>query len=191
MFATMIRLHNAVFTLIEQSTGNWLPGLFARAAFASVLALYFWSSFLTKISAGPLGFLSVADGAYYQILPSVIEAAGNDVANVAFFPWTVIVYLGTYAECLLPLLIITGLFTRLASLGMIGFIAVQSFVDVVFHGIGAEATVAMFDRFPDAVIFDQRLLWIVPLVFLVIKGAGQVSLDGVLSKRGSHEVPAA
>ena len=149
---------------------------------ASVLLLYFWSSFLTKISPGLLGFLSISSNAYYQILPSIIDAAGNDVANVAFFPWKIIVFLGTYTEFLLPLLIVLGLLTRLASLGMIGFIIVQSFVDVNFHEIGAEATGALFDRFPDAAIMDQRLLWIVPLSFLVIKGAGSLSLDALLTK---------
>jgi putative oxidoreductase len=183
MLKTIIRMHNAAFTALETMTGNWLPSLVARLAFASVLGLYYWTSFQTKIGSGLFGFLNISDGAYYQILPSVIDAAGNDVANVAFFPWTIIVYLGTYCEFLLPVLVIIGLFTRLASLGMIGFILVQSFVDVVFHDIGAEATGAMFDRFPDAAIFDQRLLWMVPLVFLVIKGAGLISLDAVLSKR--------
>ena len=183
MLTSIIRMHNAAFSALETTIGNWLPSLFARFAFASVLGLYYWTSFQTKIGSGLFGFLNIADGAYYQILPSVIDAAGNDVANVSFFPWTIIVYLGTYAEFLLPVLIMLGLFTRLASLGMIGFIIVQSFVDVVFHDIGAEATGAMFDRFPDAAIFDQRLLWVVPLVFLVIKGAGAASLDALLSKR--------
>lgn len=183
MILTLVRFHHLAFQIIEQKTGNWLPGLFARFAFASVLVPYFWSSFLTKIGPGPFGFLNISDSAYYQILPSVIDAAGNDVANVTFFPWTIIVTFGTFAEFLLPLLIVIGLFTRLASLAMIGFIAVQSFVDVAFHEIGTEATGALFDRFPDSVILDQRLLWLVPLVFLVVKGAGVVSLDGVLAKR--------
>lgn len=183
MFTAVIRMHHTAFSVLERLVGNWLPGLVARLAFASVLGLYFLTSFLTKIGSGPFGFLSIADGAYYQILPSIIDAAGNDVANVSFFPWTIIVYLGTYAEFLLPVLIILGLFTRLASLGMIGFIAVQSFVDIKFHEIGAEAIGTPFDRFPDAVILDQRLLWIVPLIFLIIKGAGAISLDTLLLRR--------
>jgi putative oxidoreductase len=183
MFTSLIRMHNAAFSTLERFTANWLPSLFARFAFASVLSLYYWTSFQTKIGPGLLGFLHITDGAYYQIIPPIIEAAGNDVANVAFFPWAIIVHLGAYAEFLLPVLIVLGLFTRLASIGMIGFIMVQSIVDVVFFDIGAEATGALFDRFPDATIFDQRLLWIVPLVFLIIKGAGLVSLDTLLAKR--------
>jgi putative oxidoreductase len=183
MFTSIIRIHNAAFSTLERFTANWLPSLVARLAFASVLSLYYWTSVHTKIGSGLLGLFKISDVAYYQILPSIIEAAGNDVANVAFFPWKIIVYLGTYAELLLPILIVLGLFTRLASLGMIGFIIVQSIVDVWFFDIGKEATGAMFDRFPDAAIFDQRLLWIVPLIFLIIKGAGSISLDALLSKR--------
>jgi putative oxidoreductase len=183
MISSFINLHNTTFSALERGTRDWLPGLFARFAFASVLALYFWTSFQTKIGSGFFGFLTINDAAYYQILPSIAEASGYDISKIAAFPWALIVRAGTYAEFLLPLLIILGLFTRLAALGMIGFIIVQSFVDVNFHDIGAEATGAMFDRFPDAIIFDQRLLWIVPLVSLVICGAGSVSIDRTLSNR--------
>lgn len=175
-------LHATIFSAIERALDGWFFGLFARFAFASVLWIYYLNSARTKVGDGLLGFFSVADNAYYQILPPVIEAAGFDASNIAFFPWRIVVYLGTYAEFALPLLIVFGLFTRLAALGMIGFIAVQTYVDIVFHGIGAEAVGAMFDRFPDAVILDQRLLWLVPLVYLVVKGAGLVSLDHVLGR---------
>jgi putative oxidoreductase len=176
-------MHTAAFSALERSTENWLPGLVARLAFASVLSLYYWTSVQTKIGSGLFGIFKISDIAYYQIVPSIVAAAGDDVSKMAFFPWTIIVTMGTYAELFLPILIVLGLFTRLASLGMIGFIIVQSFVDVVFFDIGKEATGAMFDRFPDAAIFDQRLLWIVPLIFLIIKGAGAISLDAVFKKR--------
>ncbi|WP_205853268.1 DoxX family membrane protein [Zhengella mangrovi] len=186
----VVGIHAAVFSRIEAIGDRWLLGLLARGAFASVLLFYYWSSAATKIGPGLTGFLSIADGAYYQILPPVIESAGYDTANVALFPWKIIVVLGTYAEFVLPLLVVLGLFTRIAALGMIGFVAVQSFVDVVFHGIGAEATGAVFDRFPDAVIADQRLLWVFPLLYLVFKGAGRVSLDALLGRRTAPALPA-
>lgn len=175
-------LHDAVFAAIERALNGWFLGLAARFVFASVLFFYYFHSVGTKVHDGFPGIFKVADNAYYQILPPVIEAAGYDAANVSFFPWKIIVYLGTYAEFALPILIVLGLFSRLAALGMIAFIAVQSFVDVVFHKIGAEATGAMFDRFPDAVILDQRLLWVFPLVYIAMKGAGAVSLDAILSR---------
>jgi putative oxidoreductase len=66
---------------------------------------------------------------------------------------------------------------------MIGFVMVQSFVDVHFHKIGAEATGAWFDRFADATILDQRLLWITLLAILVVKGGGTLSLDRLFSRK--------
>ena len=79
-------------------------------------------------------------------------------------------------------LIVIGLFSRLAALGMIGFIAVQTFVDITVHQIGAEAIGGWFDRFPDSVIADQRLLWIVPLSVIILKGPGLLSVDALLSR---------
>ena len=39
-----------------------------------------------------------------------------------------------------------------------------------------------FDRIPDAMLMDQRLLWIFPLIVLVIKGAGALSIDRALMR---------
>lgn len=98
---------------------------------------------------------------------------------------TLIVLAGTYAEFILPALILIGLFTRLSSLAMIGFIVVMSIVDITGHGASAKTIGALFDRIQDGVIADQRLLWIFPLIYLIIKGAGAISVDGLLGRRGS------
>jgi hypothetical protein len=90
----------------------------------------------------------LSTGAYAQIIPPIIEAAGYDKSAVAL-PWTALVYAGTYAEFVLPVLLVIGLFGRLAALGMIGFVIVQSYVDLTFHGVDAETAGAWFDRFPD------------------------------------------
>ena len=103
--------------------------------------------------------------------------------------WGLIVLLGTYSEFLLPLLIVLGLFTRLSALGMIGFIAVQTLVDITVHKVDAATIGALFDRFPDSVILDQRLLWIFPLVYLVLNGGGRISLDGLLASRRTAAMP--
>jgi putative oxidoreductase len=95
-----------------------------------------------------------------------------------------VVLAGTYAEFILPLLIVIGLFTRLASLGMIGFVIVQSLTDIYGHGATDGKTLgALFDRFPDAVILDQRLFWVFLLAVLVVKGAGALSVDALLRNR--------
>nr|WP_272214247.1 putative DNA-binding domain-containing protein [Marinicella sp. W31]MDC2878644.1 putative DNA-binding domain-containing protein [Marinicella sp. W31] len=164
----------------------WFPGMFARLAFAATLWLYFLNSALTKVEPGLAGFFVVRSSAYYQIALPAVEAAGGDVSAVPFLPWGLIVHLGTYTEFALPLLIVFGLATRLSALGMLAFIAVQTFVDITVHQVGSETIGALFDRFPDSVILDQRLFWSLPLVMLVIYGPGRISLDhlaGRLSKR--------
>lgn len=177
------KLHDGFFGSLEKAAGGWFLGLFARFVFAAVLWGYFLNSAFTKVGEGITGFFSIAPSAYYQIALPAVEAAGGDVSQVAFFPWGLIVTLGTYAEFILPLLVVIGLFTRVAALGMIVFIAVQTLVDITVHMVGPETIGALFDRFPDALILDQRLLWLMPLVYLVIKGAGLVSVDGLLASR--------
>ena len=82
-----------------------------------------------------------------------------------------------WAEAVLPLLIILGLVTRLAALGMIGFIAVQSLTDIYGHMVDADTLGAWFDRSLGSLILDQRALWVMLLVVLVLKGAGPLSVD--------------
>ena len=89
------------------------------------------------------------------------------------------VLFGTWAEFLLPILLALGLFTRLAALAMAGFVAVQTWVDVMGHG---SALGALFDRHADGLI-DIRALWLFPLIVLILKGGGPLSLDAILSHR--------
>ncbi|HSF63706.1 MAG TPA: DoxX family membrane protein [Paracoccaceae bacterium] len=156
--------------------------LILRLVFAGVLAGYFWASGLTKLGPGLLGFLTPSDGAYVQIFPRAMEAAGYDSAALGLWH-TLVVLAGTWAEFLLPLLIVLGLATRAAALGMIGFILVQSATDLIGHGAGAQALGAWFDRAPDALILDQRALWIAALATLAAMGGGALSLDGALRRR--------
>lgn len=176
------RMARNLFAHIERATDGWLLGLFARLTFLAVLYLYYLNSALTKVGDGVFGFFSIQAGAYYQIAMPAVEAAGGDPSAVPFLPWGLIVVLGTYAEFVLPLLIVLGLFTRVAAFGMIGFICVQSLVDITVHQVDATTIGALFDRFPDSVILDQRLLWIFLLTYLALKGAGVFSLDYIFSK---------
>ena len=176
------RTYAAVFRMVERALDGWLLGLLARLVFAAVLFGYYWNSALTKIGDGLFGVFLISDGAYMQILPAQMEAAGYDASAIPLLPWGLIVAAGTYAEFILPVLIVAGLMTRLAALGMIGFILVQSYVDIVFHHVDAATIGALFDRLPTAVILDQRALWVFLLAYLVVKGAGVVSVDGVVGR---------
>lgn len=172
-------LHQAVFGFFHRALQGWFPGLLARLVFAAVLFMYFFKSAQTKVGDGLAGLFTIQDGAYSQILPKVFENSGYDVSAIAAFPYGAIVYAGTYSEFLLPVLIVIGLFTRIAAAGMIGFVLVQSYVDITAHGADAKTIGAFFDRFPNSTILDQRALWIFLLVYLVIYGAGKISLDGL------------
>ncbi|WP_040671884.1 DoxX family protein [Rhodobacter ferrooxidans] len=150
-----------------------LPTL-ARLVFAAVLARYFWNSAATKL-AGPL---TPTDGAYIQIFPRLVEELGYDFDRLGSFHWLVAV-LGAWAEFALPALIVLGLATRIAALGMIIFVLVQSLTDVLGHGIMLDA---WFDTASDGLIADQRAMWVFLLTVPILLGAGPLSLDRVLRR---------
>ena len=162
---------------------DWLVPTLARCLFAAILLVYYLNSGLTKLGEGVAGIWTPSVGAYAQIFPKALEAAGYDTSALSFYH-TLIVLAGTWAEFILPVLIVLGLLTRLAALGMIGFIVVQSLTDIYGHGQTGEIG-AWFDRFPDAILLDQRALWIFLLLVLVIKGAGPLSFDRALRPRAA------
>lgn len=161
------------------ATGDAVLPSLARFAFAASLAGYFWASALTKLGDGPF---SPSLGAYAQIFPRAMEAVSYDASQLGLWH-RLVVLAGTYAEFVLPALILAGLLTRLAALGMIGFVLVQSLTDIIGHGADATAIGAWFDRIPDSAILDQRLFWVLLLAVLVFKGAGPVSLDRLVASK--------
>lgn len=196
LFGALGRAHNLVFGALQRATENWLLGLFARFTFASVLLFYFWNSAITKVIAadfsqggariatGPLDYLTVEPEAYAQILPFVAE---SDLQ----FHHHVLVYLGTYGEFILPALIVLGLLTRIAALGMIVFVIVQTLVDAYGHGADVSplwTTDFMFDGRTNSPLVDLRLLWLTLLLYLAIRGAGAVSLDYLLGLLGRRRL---
>lgn len=176
-------LHRRIFGKAELLLDRWFLGLFARFVFLAVLYFHFLASAGAKVGEGFWGFFRITDQAYEQLLPSVLQTVGGNVAALAFVPWGLIVTVGTYAEFILPLLVVTGLFTRIAALCMIVFLAVQSYLDVFMRGADPEMIGAWFDRFSDGLIADQRLLWVFLLSYLVLKGPGLVSLDALFLRR--------
>jgi len=182
MLSKLAAIYDGFFRTIERATDGWFLGLAARLTFASVLLVYFWNSALTKIGSGIAGIFSPTIGAYAQILPPVAEQYSYNIDNIPFFPYGPIVYVGTYAEFLLPAFIVAGFLTRLSALGMFVFIMVMTYVDINYHGADAKTIGAFFDRVPDSAIADQRLLWVFVLIVLVLKGPGLISVDAVLGR---------
>ncbi len=184
MFTALSNLHNAIFGTISRLTDGWFLGLSARLVFLGVFCLYYTNSFFTKVGEGFAGFFQIQGGAYFQIVPNLMDAAGYDPANLSIIAKAV-VFFGTYTEIILPVLIVFGLLTRVAALGMIGFMAAQTYVDIYFHGADEKTLGALFDRVPDSLISDQRTLWVFVMLVLVIKGAGYISLDHLLGRKKS------
>jgi putative oxidoreductase len=177
----LTHLHDRAFSPIARA--DWLLPTLARLVFAGVLVAYFWASGLTKLGPGLLGLIQPSLGAYAQIFPRAIEAAGYDISQLGLMH-RLVVLAGTWAEFILPLLILLGLMTRLAALGMIGFILVMTATDLIGHGAWAqpETLGAWFDRAPDSPILDQRALWLLLLIVVMVKGAGPLSLDRLLRR---------
>lgn len=182
----LVSLHDRVFGALE-ATAPWLIPTLARLVFAATLLVYFWNSALTKWGTGPF---SPDLGAYIQILPRIFDATGYDPSALGPLAKATVL-LGTWAEFILPALILVGLFTRIAALGMIGFVLVLTWVDIMGHGAGPETIGAWFNNTSGDVILDQRAFWLFLLIVLVLRGGGPLSLDAVLSRRGREDVPLA
>lgn len=164
------RLHNAIFAPVDRAD-DWLLPTLARAVFLAVFFFYFLSSAGTKIEGS---IFSPSAGAFGQIFPKAAEAVLWDVSQLTFVQ-RIVIFLGTVAEYVLPVLIVIGLLTRLSALAMIGFIVVQTLVDVTGHGV---ALGTFFNNAPE--LIDQRALWVFLMLVLVIKGPGPLSVDRLL-----------
>lgn len=167
----LISLHNTAFGRLERA--EWFLPTLARIVFVAVLFIYFWNAALLKIDGS---IFSPSAGAFGQIFPLAAEEALYNVEALTVFQ-RIVIFAGTMAEFVLPVLILLGLLTRLAALAMIGFIFVQTIVDVTGHG----ATVGtFFDTGID--LIDERVMWAFLLIVIASKGAGPISLDRLLAR---------
>lgn len=188
MKTTPLYLPEAAFAWLEPMTVPVMTTV-ARFVFAAVLFMYFINSGLTKLPDGFASLFSPSFNAFAQIFPKGAEAVSYDITQASGFQ-KLVTLAGTWAEFILPTLVLIGLFTRAAAFGMIGFIVVQSVTDMVGHGAAAGA---WFDNLSDAAILDQRAFWIFVLLYLVFRGGGPLSVDRVLfgaPERQSAEAPA-
>ena len=130
--------------LAERFLPPWLLLLVARLGIANV----FWMSGRTKVE----GLLTLKPSTLYLF---------EYEYKVPLLPSDFAAYAATYAEHLLPILLVLGLFTRFSALGLIAMtLVIQLFV------------------LPDG--WPTHLLWMAPLLVIVRYGAGAISLDKLL-----------
>lgn len=138
---------NRVADTLSALVGHGLLALCARLALGAV----FFLSGRTKVE----GFLTVSEGACTLF---------REEYKVPILAPELAAHLATYAEHLLPVLLVLGLFTRLSALGLLGMTAViQVFV------------------YPDA--WPTHLTWAALALYLAGRGAGAASLDHALRLR--------
>lgn len=168
----LVSTYTSLLGKADRLSGLAVPTL-ARLVFAAVLLVYYWNSAGLKIDGS---IFSPSAGAFGQIFPHAAEAVLYDVSQLNIFQ-RLVIFAGTVAEYVLPALILVGLLTRLAALGTIGFIWVQTIVDVTGHGV------KLGSLFNNAIeLVDQRVMWTFLLLVLVFKGAGAISVDAVVKR---------
>ncbi|MBU2943971.1 DoxX family membrane protein [Shimia thalassica] len=166
---SLISLHNQAFSKVANA--EWIVPTLARLVFVAVLLMYYWNSATLKIDGS---IFTPSAGAFGQIFPKAAEAAVYDVSQMNILQ-RLVIFLGTVAEFVLPLLLLIGLLTRLSALAMIGFVMVQTLVDVTGHGVKLGV---LFDN--TQTLIDERTLWVFLFAIIALKGAGPLSLDRLL-----------
>ena len=179
--------YQSISQKIEALTDGWFIEALSRLVFAGVLAGYFWNAAILKLQAR--GAFDVTTGTREKTFTLIPQSQ----AYAQIVPWTergqygfiddALVWIGTYAELILPAMIIVGLFGRFAAAAMIVFVVVLSVVDVVGHNLDAATIGAWFDNLSNALVLDQRALWVLLLSVIVVKGPGKLSIDHLLGDR--------
>ncbi|KUJ00324.1 DoxX family protein [Vibrio sp. MEBiC08052] len=131
------------------------------------LAAIFWLSGQTKIEGFSFNLIS---GPIHLGWPTIKDSTFTLFEyeyNLPLIPYVLAAYLATIAEHLLSILLLTGLMTRLAALGIFGMtLVIQVFV------------------YPDA--YPTHATWLALSAWIMYKGAGTISLDYLLRFRHHH-----
>ncbi|MBK8373763.1 DoxX family protein [Sphingorhabdus sp.] len=152
MLEKLTRPYDRIVALLSSRWAESLMLLFVRVALAGI----FWRSGQTKVEEGSL--LSVSENTLYQF-------ADDPFNKLPLLPAEFAAHLTTYAEHLLPILLVAGLFTRLSALALLGMtLVIQIFI------------------FPDA-WWPVHSLWVALALVLIVRGGGDLSLDKLLTGR--------
>lgn len=149
----MTSLYFRLTTLAARLLPESLLLLVARLGIASV----FFLSGRTKVE----GLLTITDSTYYLF--------ETDYA-LPLVPPQIAAHAATYAEHLFPILLVLGLGSRFAALGLLGM-----------------TTVIEVFVYPDA--WSTHLSWAGLLLPIIAKGAGAISLDAVIARSRGAGVP--
>lgn len=134
-------IYNAIAERLTNLIGHTLLALTARIAVAAI----FFLSGRTKVD----GWLTVNDSAYTLF---------REEYKVPLLPPEFAAHMATYAEHLLPMLLVLGLFTRFSALGLLSMtLVIQIFV------------------YPSA--WPTHLSWAALMLYLAGRGGGVLSLD--------------
>ncbi|MBX7247979.1 MAG: DoxX family protein [Caulobacteraceae bacterium] len=136
------------FSTLEGLAARFLPPWLLLIVVRLGVANVFWMSGRTKVE----GLLTLKDTTFYLF---------ENEYHVPLLPPDIAAYAATYAEHILPILLLLGLFTRFSALGLL----VMTLVIQLFVLPGG---------------WPVHLLWAGPLLILVRYGAGPISLDRVL-----------
>jgi len=160
------KLQQTLTTLTEQGISlmeripQWTIAILARFSIAAV----FWKSGQTKIQ----GFaIDIIEGRFDIGWPALSDSAiflFEEEYGLPFIPADIAAVLAAAAEHILPVLILVGLATRFASLGLF----VMTLVIEIFV-------------YPDA--YPTHGVWAAVLLFLMAYGPGRYSLDHLVKGR--------
>lgn len=138
-----------------------IPEWVVNIAMRLVIFKVFWFAVQTKIAGWTIAgqhfaFWSVTDNTFLLF---------DFEYGIPLIPTELATYMGTFGEFFLSLMILFGILTRLAALGlMVMTLVIQLFV------------------YPDA-WWTVHVYWVLPLLYLMKNGGGSLSLDRLLLKR--------
>jgi putative oxidoreductase len=127
-------------------TPYWFIALCARVFPAAV----FWQSGQTKVAG-------------FHLKPSAVALFQNEYQLPAIDP-TAAAYLSAVGEHVLPVLLVLGLATRFAALGLLFMTAV---IEIFVYPLA----------------WPTHGVWATCFVFLIARGPGEVSLDALIARR--------
>ncbi len=149
----MMNLVDALENLITKGVPDWLASLVLRLG----VAIPFWKSGLTKWDG--FGVLSETPVILFEN-EFLLHIMGQEYS----FPFpTLMAYASSIGEIILPILVVLGLFTRFAALGLLLM------------------TLIIQLTFPDA--WPLHLTWAAMAMGVIYLGGRQLSMDRLLLKR--------